>query len=476
MAFERTTIPGETDVLDAVDTGVLSTLNKDGSRRWLKPRPSRGRFWRRRRAVAGILIAVFTLIPYLRINDKPAILLDVVHRRFTIFGTTFLPTDTLLLALLVIGVFLTIFLMTALLGRVWCGWACPQTVYMEFLYRPIERFFDGEPGRKSPPSGVRTFAKYTIYFIVSMFLAHTFLSYFVGVEALRTWVTSSPLKHPTAFLIMAGVTGLMLFDFGFFREQVCIVACPYGRFQSVMLDRRSIIVGYDPARGEPRGKLRKVSLPVVGGAPRGDCIDCGMCVTTCPTGIDIRKGLQMECIHCAQCIDACDAVMEKIGKPQGLIRYSSQARFEGEAGRRVRPRLFVYPALLLIVASAFVTLLLRQAPADFSVLRGPGLPFNSLPDGVVTNQLKLKITNRTDNDALYTVAIAGTPGIRFAEEPGSVRVPAGSARTVLVVVELPRGAFDSGGHCTADVSLASQGFTRTISYRLLGPVSNGGKP
>ena len=224
--------------------------------------------------------------------------------------------------------------MTALAGRMWCGWMCPQTVYMEFVFRPIERFFDGPPGAGHRPGpkaddaadgwpSTRSIWRSPLY------LAHTFLAYFVGVEELARWVRRSPLEHPISFLVMVVVTGLMMFDFSYFREQTCLVACPYGRLQSVMLDRDSLIVSYDPCRGEPRRKLR--DRHDGGGAPSGagDCIDCGLCTDTCPTGIDIRDGLQMECVACTQCIDACDAVMTRIGKPKGLIRLSSQAAIAG---------------------------------------------------------------------------------------------------------------------------------------------------
>ncbi len=236
---------------------VLSTLNEDGSRRWLRPKLSVGAFFRKRRVVAYALMVVFFLIPYLRMNGRPLVLLDVPHRQFTLFGYTFLPTDTLLFMLLLISIAIGIFLLTALFGRVWCGWACPQTVYMEFLFRPIERFFEG--GRsgsmaldKRPGLHPRRLAKNAVYVLLALFLAHTFLAYFVGIDQLVQWVRQSPFEHPTSFLIMAGTTAAIFFDFGWFREQTCLVACPYGRLQSVLLDRQSVIVGYDVLRGEPR--------------------------------------------------------------------------------------------------------------------------------------------------------------------------------------------------------------------------------
>jgi polyferredoxin len=475
---------------------VLSTLNQDGSRRWLRPRLSRGRFLNRRRAVGYALIAIFTLIPYLKMNGSPLILLDVPRREFTLFGTTFLPTDTLLLSLLMIGIFLLVFLLTALLGRVWCGWACPQTVYLELLYRPIERLFEGEPGKRKPSrhTGVRKGLKWAVYLLVSMFLAHTFLAYFVGVEQLAVWVRRSPLEHPASFMIMMAVTGLMLFDFGFFREQLCIVACPYGRFQSVMLDRDTLIIGYDRRRGEPRGKARKagndaahyaaaatgaaesgrsapaaVGLPILEQPrPLGDCVDCTLCVQTCPTGIDIRNGLQMECVGCAQCIDACDAVMKRLGRPAGLIRYSSQSAMEGRTRRILRPRVIVYPALLLVVASLFTAVLLNKGEADIIVLRGPGMPFNVLPGGEVANQVRVKITNRTRGSAQYTISVL-EPHLTLLAENNPVEVGAGENRTLGVLIVASPAAFQDGQAFASVRVSGSSGFVRHTKYRLLGP-------
>lgn len=463
---------------------VLSTMNEDGSRRWLRPRLSRGRFLTARRIVAYALIAIFTLIPYISVNGKPLVLLDILEREFTFFGATFLPTDTLLLALFILSVFVAIFLVTALFGRVWCGWACPQTVYMEFLYRPIERLFEGEPGKKRRirgATGVRKIAKHAVYLLISMFLAHTFLAYFVGVDRLFDWVQGSPLQHPTAFVVMAVVTGLMMFDFGFFREQVCIVACPYGRFQSVMLDRDSLIVSYDPIRGEPRGKLKRkktvqrgtgdVRLKVIPEEPeQGDCIDCTMCVTTCPTGIDIREGLQMECINCAQCIDACDAVMDKIGKPRGLIRYSSQAAIEGENPKILRPRVIIYPLILLVLVTAFVITLAGKQPADVTVLRGLGAPFMALDDGRIANQVRIKIVNRTGERVEYTLSAAGLEGVALAPaEDTALTLEPGEAQTRALQVVSPPEAFARGAAFVDLTVEGDDGFTETIEWRLLGP-------
>jgi cytochrome c oxidase accessory protein FixG len=453
---------------------VLPTLNQDGSRRWLLPRLSPGRFWTRRRAVAWVLIALFTAIPYIRMNGKPLILLDIAHRQFTLFGATFLPTDTMLLMLLLVGIFLGIFLLTAVYGRVWCGWACPQTVYMEFLYRPLERLIEGGRGAQLRGAGGRwgwrRLVKHAVFLLLSMFLAHTFLAYFVGVDALRHWVTRSPLDHPIAFLVMAGTTLLMLLDFGWFREQVCVVACPYGRFQSVLLDRRSLIVGYDARRGEPRGMLRQ-RRNGSGQPPWGDCIDCGACVVTCPTGIDIRDGLQMECIHCTQCMDACDAVMARIGRPPGLIRYTSKDELAGQPRRLLRPRIVLYPLLLLAVWGAFSVALARREPADVTVLRGLGTPWALLPSGEVSDQIRIKIVNRRSSDQQYLIELAEAPGLRLVAPGNPLPVAAGKTGTATIFVVAHQRAFDKGRRDIRFRISDDAGFRTEVPYRLLGPAS-----
>lgn len=463
---------------------VLATLNADGSRRWLKPRISPGRFLTARRAVAYGLIALFALLPYLTINGKPAILLDVLHRRFTFFGRTFLATDTALLAVLMLIIFLTVFLVTALFGRIWCGWACPQTVYMEFLFRPIERLLEGAPGtrRASQPTGpVRKIVKYALFLACSLFLAHIFLAYFVGIEALRTWVTRSPAEHPTGFLVVVITTALMMFDFAFFREQTCLVACPYGRLQSAMLDRHTLVISYDRKRGEPRGRIRSgskdrtVSLPVAETPPRGDCVDCLKCVTTCPTGIDIRDGLQMECIGCAQCIDACDSVMDALGRKRGLIGYSSRAILDGESRTIIRPRIILYPMLLAGLVGLFAYMLVNKPVVEAAVLPRQGAPFYTLPSGAVANQVRLRIVNRGDRPGEYTIAVAESDreaGISLDLAHNPVTVGAGESASIGFIIEAPVDAFSARGSYEATITIGGgSGVNLALPYRILGPVN-----
>lgn len=476
----------------APEERVLSTLNADGSRRWLDPAPVTGWFRKRRKAVGWILIAIFVTLPHLHANGKQLFFANFAEGEFTFFGLTFLRTDTLLFALTLISIFVAIFLVTAVFGRIWCGWACPQTVYLEFVFRPIATFFNGKGKRglhgsvSKLPRLVRSAARWLIVLAICFALSNTFLAYFAGSRTVLSWSTQPPWVHPAGFLFVCFVTALMVADFGFFREQLCFIACPYGRFQSVMLDRNSLIVGYDEKRGEPRGKLRKprrqegetgqdLSLKVVQDAdesPLGDCVACNRCVAVCPTGIDIRDGLQMECIHCARCIDACDAVMEKVGRPKGLIRYSSQNLLSGERASFIRPRVVIYPIILAVVLGTLLTLATTHAAADIRLIRERGQPFFVLPTGEVSNQIRLRVTNRTGEPRTYAFE-AVTEGVRIEAEDEDTTVGPGETRSFRLLFLASQAAFASdGGVMTIPVRVTDDdGFEATRMCRLLGPLS-----
>ena len=450
---------------------VLSTLEADGRRRWLRPKLSKGYFWHRRRVVAYALIAVYTLLPFLKVGGRPALQFDIWGGRLHLFGFTFLPTDMALLALFGLMAFLSIFFATAVFGRVWCGWGCPQTIYMEYVFRPLERLFLGTSGKggKPPKNGVaawRPLAMYATYLVICLHLCNTFLAYFVGVDSLHEWIWSGkPWEHPSAFALVLFVTGLMMFDFCYWREQLCIIGCPYGRFQSVMLDKSSLVVGYDVRRGEARGRGRDREAKGL-----GDCVDCKMCVDVCPTGIDIRNGLQLECVNCTQCIDACDAVMERVGQPQGLIRYSSESAMEGTPTPILRPRVVIYVGIIAVIAGVFFTLLANRNAFDVTLLRGLGRPFVVMESGEVENLIRMKIVNRTEEERSYHVEVTHPPGARLAED-FSFSLSTGATTTEPVRVVAPAGAFAARGG-TLEVTLLvtdSEDATVQRNYRLFGP-------
>ncbi len=448
---------------------VLATLNEDGSRRWIRPRLAEGAWWNRRRILAWFLMVLFVALPWVRLAGKPPILLDLPRREFTLIGTTFAPTETLLFMLLFISTLIGIFLLTALLGRVWCGWGCPQTVYMEFLFRPIEHWIEGGPRGAMELDAKRAWLhpkrllKYAIFAVIATFLGNSFLAYFVGTDQLMGWIQGSPKEHPMAFAMMALVSVATFIDFTWFREQTCLVACPYGRLQSVLLDRQSLIVGYDVTRGEPRGR---------GGKERsglGDCVDCSLCTQVCPTGIDIRDGLQMECIHCTQCADACDSVMVKIGKPPGLIGYTSQARLARKPLTWLRPRVVMYPLVMSVTLVLFGWLLTHRGDAEVTVLRGKGEPFSLTTDGRVQNQVRIKVANRGSRDAKYAIVLDGVDGAQVIAPMNPLPVPARRMGETSLFVMLPAGAFEHGERPVRFLVKDEHGFSTAIDYRLVGP-------
>jgi len=444
---------------------VLPTLNADGTRIRIRPRQYQGRLLSARRVVAWALMALFIALPLVRVQGKPAVLLDVVHRQFVFFGRTFLATDGVLLMLLMLSIFVAIVLTTALVGRAWCGWACPQTVYMEFLFRPIERLFEGprEAQLRIDRSGMnaRRVAKNAVYLLLASLLANVFLAYFVGTDALRRWVLEAPGQHMGGFTVVMVTTGLIFFDFAYFREQMCTVICPYARIQSVLLDPKSLLIGYDAKRGEPRSKGKAQ------GSGHGDCIDCQACVVTCPTGIDIREGLQLECIACGQCADACDSIMKRINKPPGLIRYTSQAALKaGEPTRLLRPRVAIYALSLLGLIASLLLLGSRTPSSEVTILRGLGAPFSESGAEVV-NQLRLKIRNRTEKTQQFRVEVVGMPRAKVVAPELPLVVPPSEQAIANFFVVAPRSELRGSRHVQLQVSDGQT--TQLIPYTLLGP-------
>lgn len=378
------------------------SFGKDGRRRRPYPADVSGRWLRARRAVYYGLIALWAALPWITVGGHPTVFLDVERRRFYLFGATFNAQDTWLLFFAVSGFGFGLLYVTALLGRVWCGWACPQTVFIEGIFRPIERLVNGPRNtaleRKRRSFGFdaawRLVVTHALYLLAAVGAAHVFLAYFVSLPTLWAMIRTSPAAHPEAFAWMLGSTALFYVSFGIFREQFCVAVCPYGRMQSVLLDDDSLVIGYDERRGEPRGKAKATD--------RGDCVDCNRCVVVCPTGIDIREGLQLDCIACTACIDACDDVMDRIGQPRGLIRYDSLRGLRGEKRRIVRPTILVYTALLVvgIVVAAFAVR--RRDPFEANVLRLPGAPYTR-EGGKLRNGYELHLVNKDAKPATFVV-------------------------------------------------------------------------
>lgn len=382
----------------------VTSINEDGSRYFIHPADVGGFWTTARRLVGWLLFIVYVSLPFVHINGRPAVFLDVANRKFHLFGFTLMFQDLWLLFFLITGLGFTLFLVTAILGRIWCGWACPQTLFLDHVVRRIERFIEGDSlaRRKlddSPWTAGKIFKrglKHLLFFLFAALIAHVALSYFISMPSLYAMMGHSPLENLKIFLLVFGVSAALYFDFAWFREQFCIVLCPYGRLQSALIDDNTIVVGYDEKRGEPRGKA---------GTTTGDCIDCRRCVQVCPTGIDIRQGLQMECIACEACIDACDEVMMRIDRRKGLIRHDTMNALTGRVSKFIRPRLFLYLFFALAGATVFLFATREVKPVVLTLTRMQGAPYIR-DTQTVRNNFMLRIGNKRPDEHTYRVVAA----------------------------------------------------------------------
>ncbi len=372
-----------------------STVGEGGARLWLYPDRRGGVFANRRKTIAIALITFYLIAPYLTVGGEPFVRFNVLAARVSLFGYSFRYTDASFVFFAFALLALTLFFVTAVRGRIWCGYACPQTVFIDWVIRPIEELVEGnalqrrkrDQGPWNVDKFVRKFIKQTLFLIISAVVANTFLAYFIPPSTLLHWMTQLPSEHPVAFTLMFLVLIAFYFDLGWFREQFCCFLCPYARFQSVLTDWFTPVVGYDAKRGEPRGKTSE----------SGACIDCKLCVRVCPTGIDIRRGLQLECIACERCMDACDSVMEHLDRPKGLIRIASQAEFAGEPAQASspwrRPRVLIYAALITVVLASFTIALINRHDVSLTLVRQPGQSFSRIDAGRVSNIFQVHVEN-----------------------------------------------------------------------------------
>lgn len=374
----------------------LGTLDPSGKRIFPHPMAVRGVFRKYRSLFYWALIIFFMVLPWVKIGGHQAVLIDIPNRQFAFFGLTFWAHDIPLIFFLLAGATLTLAFITAVWGRVWCGWACPQTVFIDAIYRKIETWVEGSHVKRmqldkavwNKEKIFKKSIKWFLYFIVSTHIAHSFAAYFIGADELIKMSLTSPGENWTAFLIVFFITALLMFNFGWFREQFCVIACPYGRIQSVLMDEDSLAVVYDPKRGEPR------KGQVSDGQTQGDCINCYKCVAVCPTGIDIRRGIQMECIACTACIDACDEVMDKIKKPKGLIRYDSERGLEKLKRRFWKPRTFVYLGLVIISFIGLSYFISKRTDIHLQVLRTHEEPYKQINTDTLSNHFKVRLKNQ----------------------------------------------------------------------------------
>jgi len=454
------------------DLETVYTINPDGSRNFLHPADVRGRWQVRKNLVWAVLMLIYLGVPFVTVGGKPAVLFDIPGRSAHLFGTVFTNQDFHLVFFLLVGFGLTLFVVTSLWGRVWCGFACPQTVFMEGVFRRLERWIEGPRltrvrrnlGPWTADKAWRKGLKHAVFLGLCWIFAHAFIAYFVPVRELSHAVTGPPQAHMAAFIWGLAWTAVLFVDYAWFREQTCLIVCPYGRLQSALIDPDTIVIGYDEKRGEPRQK---------GVDKGGDCVDCHRCVDVCPTGIDIRAGLQMECLGCANCIDACDEVMTRIGKPRGLIRYDSARGFAGARRVLLRGRLVIYVVAFLIGAAFFAYRAGDRTFFTVNVLRPQGLPF-SIQQGAIRNLYTLHIQNKSDEARTFGLAPGDGPAALGPQaefiipQPRVHLAPLADAQVPLFVM-LPQAAYVGPRDFHLEVADSATGRAEQVSVRFRGP-------
>jgi len=452
----------------------LTTVDEQGRRLYVYPADVKGKWRSRRSIVSTVLMVFFLVLPWVRINGRQALLLDIPHRQFTIFGLTFWAHDAPMLLFVFGGAAVTLFLVTALWGRVWCGWACPQTVFVDAVFRRIERLVEGDGLTRrrldaapwSTGKALKKSTKWLLFAAVSLLISHSFLAFFVGTEPLSQMVRSNPADNPVPFLVMFLVTSAVLFDFGWFREQFCTLVCPYGRFQAVLMDKTSLAVTYVAARGEPR---RGTAAP---GAVSGDCVSCNRCVQVCPTGIDIRRGVQMECVACTACMDACDEVMHRVHKPQGLIRYQA----EDPSSSRWTPRAFGYLGVLTVLCGGLIWSVATRKDLSVWFVRAVAAPYQEIPGTSgrmdILNHYKADVKNQSFEDRAVRFEIAPefqARGVMLTVSNLPAKIKAGGSARSDLFIRFPKDFIEMGrGKLPIQIHHEGQSLVQEVS--LVGPL------
>ncbi len=382
----------------------IGTMDDEGKRAWIYPKKPSGRFYNYRKWVSYFLLAFLLLSPFIKINGNQFLMFNVLERRFNIFGFPFWPQDFYLFVISMIILVVFIALFTVAFGRIFCGWICPQTIFMEMVFRRIEYAIEGDRNKQrkldrmawNKEKITKRSIKWLIFALISFIISNVFLAYLIGSDRLIENITSNPSENLGTFIPLIIFTAVFYFVFAWFREQVCIIACPYGRMQSVLLDEKSVVVAYDHVRGEAengRKKFRKGEDREALG--HGDCIDCLQCVNVCPTGIDIRNGTQLECVNCTACIDECDHIMESINLPKGLIRYASEENITKGKKFQFTTRMKAYTAVLTILTGILIGLLFIRSDIEARILRLPGNLYETMEDGALRNVYTYKLVNKT---------------------------------------------------------------------------------
>jgi cytochrome c oxidase accessory protein FixG len=451
----------------------LASVHADGRRKWLFVRQPSGRYYRARTILSWFLVAFLFAAPFVRVEGQQLVLLDFLERRFVVFGLVFWPQDFYIVVLLALTVLFTLALSTAAVGRIWCGWLCPQTVFMEMVFRKIEYLIEGSAAEQLRRSrGPLTYdtlwrrvVKHGIFFGLSFVIANVFLAYIIGSDELLTIVTDPPSAH------LAGLFAITVFSLVFygvfarFREQACTLACPYGRVMSALIDAETLTVTYDRSRGEPRSRLMKGAAA----SEAGDCVDCGQCVTVCPTGIDIRNGIQLECVNCAACIDACDDVMRRLKRPAGLIRITSAKAIRTGRAKWLTARVKAYAAIWLVLVLSVGTLIARRPPIDVLILRQPGTLYTAVEGNGIANFYNVQVINRTNRAYALDYHVLSPAGATVTALGAIDRVEPHGLIESRLLLRVPQSRLTGASTPVTLEVLADGAPLRTVSTSLIGP-------
>lgn len=421
----------------------LATVDEKGKRKWVFAQKPKGKLYNIRTWVSWGFFALFFALPFIKVNGRPLFLFNIPEARFIIFGKVFWPQDFFIFGLTMITFIVFIVLFTAAFGRLFCGWVCPQTIFMEMLFRKVEYLIEGDAAKQKllkaqPWTGKKIRIKLTkqaAFYLLSFIIANFFLSYIIGMDQLLKIISEPIGQHLGGFFAIIIFSAVFYFVYSYFREQVCTVVCPYGRLQSVLLDRNSMIVAYDYKRGEPRGKFKKEGKAELN---LGDCIDCFQCVKVCPTGIDIRNGTQMECVGCTACIDACDKMMDAVGRPKGLVRYASENGIAEGKKLRYTGRMKFYTILLILLTGLLTLLLSTRKDVDGTIIRAGGMLYQERGADSVSNLYNIKIINKTIHDIPLTLRVEEAPGTVIEAEGREIMVKKEAQGKGSFFIVLPR--------------------------------------
>lgn len=487
----------ETIALDKKGTfrDSVATISSEGKRNYINPKKPKGKLYNLRAWFSIFYLIIFFTLPFIKVNDQPLFMFNVLERKFILFGMIFWPQDFFIFGIGMLTFMVFVIVFTVVFGRVFCGWACPQTIFMEMVFRKIEYWIDGDSTKQKqlramPWNGEKIrkrSIKFVVFFIISFIIANFFLAYLISMDKLIGYI-EDPAAHVGTFISLLVFTSVFFFVYWWFREQACIVVCPYGRLQGVLLDKNSIVVAYDHKRGEPRGKLKKkedhdckcVDCKEDGACKsiaskfeeytrQGDCIDCFACVRVCPTGIDIRNGTQLECVNCTACIDACDAIMASIQKPKGLIRYASENSISKGVKLRLTPRIKAYSAVLALLLSLLAFLIVSRTDLDATLMRTAGMTYTTLPDGRISNLYNLKLVNKTHKDIDFSLLPENVKGEISFVGTGSMTVRKEAYSNLQFLVKIEPGELH-GWKTEIRIGMYEKGKKiKTIKAKFIGP-------